>query len=514
MTYTAFDLGTRLLQTRSPDDHFEDRVDDLLLGHRRFPSSWKPVHRVRSLAGAAALGTLLVGAGGGCKTGESVTDATADLAEAAVDQAAGAAADLARVVPPDPDPQYNTLVMYRRTSDFAGWTFSGAAVHDTPTGTAVQLAPSKATALTCATDEIDGGAAHYDAASGLCAGTDPKPTGLPAGVNYYNGGTFLYGTLRSPEIHPSQPINSVIASWNAATPPGTWIAVHVRALNQAGWSRWYSLPIWAADFSTVKRHSVKGSSDADGYVDTDTFLLKGGHTTAAYQLRLTLFATAAELTPTVRLVAAVASKDRTTYPQGIPDATVWGRDLPVPPRSQELPEYKGQGYGGGGEVWCSPTSTSMVMAYWGQTVGDQSLVRTVPETAAGCYDHVYNGTGNWPFNTAHTASLGLVGYVTRLYSLSDAEPFIKAAIPLIISIAFKPGELPGAPISQTAGHLIVLRGFDKNGDPIVNDPASANDSVVRRVYPRAALEKAWSHSGRTAYVNYPSGYAAPLPTIR
>ncbi len=465
------------------------------------------------LAGVVTLGALLLGAGG-CRLGDAAPEVVVDPPAARADLATGTTADLASVTPADPNPQYNSLVMYRRAADFAGWTLSGVAVHETTAGaTEVQLAPNKVTALTCTADEIDGGAARYDVPSGLCAGTDPKPSGLPAGVNYYNGGDFFYGTMRSPEIRPGQPISSVIASWNAATPPGTWIAIHIRAQLPTGWSRWYSLPIWASDISpTIKRHCVKGSSDAEGYVDTDTFLMKGGRTTAAYQLRLTLFATSATATPTVQMVAAVASKDNKSYPRTIPDATVWGRDLAVPARSQELPEYKGQGYGGGGQVWCSPTSTSMVMAYWGQKAGDAALNRTVPKTAEGCYDHVYNGTGNWPFNTAHAATLGLFGYVTRLYSLSDAEPFIKADIPLIISIAFKPGELPGAPISQTAGHLIVLRGFDKNGDAIVNDPASPSDAVVRRVYPRAALENAWSHSSRTAYVIYPAKHAAPLPT--
>lgn len=475
--------------------------------------------RLEALFGAfpaALLATLLggfLGGGAGCKPGDPAagTDRTPGPAGAA-DLATPYTPDLASVTLVDPDPQYNHFVMYRRAADFAGWTFSGTAVRDTPAGAAIQLAPSRGTPLTCSTDEIDGGTARYDATSGLCAGSDPKPPALPAGVNYYNGGTFFYGTLMSPEIRPGQPISSVIASWNAATPGKTWMAMHIRDLTPTGWSRWYSLPIWAADFSTVNRHSVKGSSDADAYVDTDTFILKNSRTTAAYQLRITLFATTTAETPTVRLVAAVASKDRKTYPRSIPDATVWGRELTVPQRSQELPEYHGQGYGGGGEVWCSPTSTSMVMAYWGLTTSDPTLTQTVPDTAAGCYDWVYRGTGNWPFNTAHAATFGLTGYVTRLYSLSDAEPFIKVNIPLILSIAFKPGELPGAPIAQTAGHLLVLRGFDKRGDPIVNDPAAPNNDAVRLVYPRAALEKAWSHSGRAAYVLYPEGYAAPPPS--
>ncbi len=462
---------------------------------------------------AAFVTLLTAGGGGGCKPSDATSgpEPMPGPAGATADLAVPKAPDLSSATPVDPDPQYNHFVIYKRAADFAGWTFNGTMVRDTPTGASVQLGPSKGTPIPCSADEIDGGAARYDAPSGLCAGSDPKPPGLPTGVNYYNGGSFYYGTLMSPEIHPGQPISSVIASWNAATPGKTWMAMHIRDLTPSGWSRWYSLPIWAADFSTVSRHSVKGSSDADAYVDTDTFILKNSRTTAAYQLRITLFATAPTETPSVRMVAAVSSKDRKTYPRAIPDATVWGRELNIPQRSQELPEYRGQGYGGGGEVWCSPTSTSMVMAYWGLTTADPALNQTVPDTAAGCYDSVYRGTGNWPFNTAHAATFGLTGYVTRFYSLSDAEPFIKAGIPLILSIAFKPGELPGAPISQTAGHLIVLRGFDKHGDAIVNDPAAPNNAAVRLVYPRTALENAWSHSGRAAYVMYPEGYAAPTP---
>ena len=475
-----------------------------------FTHSVAPVRGKRTLAGCVALSVLL--AGPGCKSGEPASEPGADIWGTPADLAVGPVPDLSSVLPEDPDPQYNHFVMYGQHADFAGWTLSGVAVGDSKMGAAIQLAPSKAVALNCTSDEIDGGAAHYDMPSGLCAGNDPLPSGLPAGVTYYNGGAFYYGTLRSPEIRPDQPIGTVIASWNAATPPGTWLAVHVRALLPTGWSHWYSLPVWAADFSTIKRHSVKGSSDADAYVDTDTFLLKGGHTTAAYQLRLTLFATTPTASPTLRLVAAVASKDKKAYPRAVPDATVWGRELAVPQRSQALPEYRGQGYGGGGEVWCSPTSTSMVMEYWSHQVSDPMLNQTVPDTAAGCYDWVYAGPGNWPFNTAHSATFGLTGYVTRLYSLSDAEPFIKAGVPLIMSIAFKPGELPGAPITQTAGHLIVLRGFDKRGDPIVNDPAAPSNAATRIVYPRIPLENAWSHSGRTAYVSYPYGYPAPIPT--
>jgi hypothetical protein len=411
-------------------------------------------------------------------------------------------------MPVDPDLRYGHLFVHRGTQ-LSTWSTNGVAVK----GAALVLDPGRPM-LSCTADQIDGGRPSFDAAVGLCSGTDPMPMGLPAGVRYYNGDAFYYGTATSPEIRPARSIKSVIPSWSASTPPGTWIQLHVRAKLAAGYTKWYPLPIWAADFSTVKRHSVKGSADTDGNVDVDTFLIKDAQGASAYQLRLTLFSTAAAQSPSVRLVAGMSANAGSKFPTKSPDQTVWGTGLEVPPRSQELPEYKGKGYGGGGEVWCSPTSTSMVTAYWAAQLNRPGLNQTVPDAAAGCYDWVYDGTGNWPFNTAFAATLGLSGYVIRLGSLGHAEEWIKAGVPLILSVAWKPGELPGAPISQTNGHLIVLRGFDEKGDALVNDPAAPSNETVRRVYPRQALEKAWDHSGRTAYAIFPDGADAPkVPTL-
>ena len=79
--------------------------------------------------------------------------------------------------------------------------------------------------------------------------------------------------------------------------------------------------------------------------------------------------------------------------------------------------------------------------------------------AADTYDHGYDGTGNWPFNTAYAAPLAGAAFVTRLRSLREAERFVAAGIPVVASIAFGSGELTGAPISATNGHLLVIVGF-------------------------------------------------------
>jgi hypothetical protein len=102
--------------------------------------------------------------------------------------------------------------------------------------------------------------------------------------------------------------------------------------------------------------------------------------------------------------------------------------------------------------------------------------------------------------------------VTRLRGLDEAEQFIKAGIPLVTSVSFKKSELDGAGYG-TAGHLMVIRGFTKSGDVIVNDPAShlvPSDDQVRVVYDRQQFTDAWiGHTGGIVYVIHPEGVALP-----
>jgi hypothetical protein len=121
--------------------------------------------------------------------------------------------------------------------------------------------------------------------------------------------------------------------------------------------------------------------------------------------------------------------------------------------------------------------------------------RVVAHVARMTYDDGFGGTGNWSFNTSYAASrVGAGGggaFVTRLRSLTEAQRFIAAGIPLIASITFSSGELSGAPISSTSGHLLVIVGFTKSGDVVVNDPAASSRAGVRRTYDRGQFEDAW-----------------------
>lgn len=336
------------------------------------------------------------------------------------------------------------------------------------------------------------------------AGTDPYGPGGFAGGTYYNGGSFVQGEVTSPIVTSSFGFRQAIASWEARTPAGTWVESFIRVQVSGTWTKWYSLGVWAADGSTVQRHSATSQSDSVAYVATDTLVVTAKKASAtAWQVKVRLFSADGVATPSLDASAVTVSlaPDRpSTFPPG--SSTRWNTVLAVPQCSQMV-------YPDGGEVWCSPTSTAMVLRYW----AGESTTTCEPHVRAavsGVYDWYYGGHGNWPFNTAYAAAQGLQAHVSRFTSFSQLEPWISAGVPAILSVAWRSGELTGAPISSTAGHLIVLVGFDAAGNPVVNDPAGASNTAVRRTYLRSQLEPLWQNaSAGTAYLIYPQGWTVP-----
>ena len=84
-----------------------------------------------------------------------------------------------------------------------------------------------------------------------------------------------------------------------------------------------------------------------------------------YQLRVTLYRGAGSGAPRVTRLGAVVADDAAPYaPSATPMTTAI--DLGVPPYSQEIHAGHYPQFDGGGEAWCSPTSTSMVVDFWGR----------------------------------------------------------------------------------------------------------------------------------------------------
>jgi hypothetical protein len=371
-----------------------------------------------------------------------------------------------------------------------------------------------------ATGVVQSGGTLTLASGGLVSGTynDPFPVDEPRGAVPFESGSWTSewtATFERPGVPLA--IDELVASWNAATPATTWIRTEMKARGSARETKWYTMGIWASGDGNIYRTSVGGQGDADGFIAIDTFIRdKKAAPLYEYQLRVTLYRTpGSRATPTVRMVGAMASA-ATAF--DIPSAFGGSRevDLDVPRYSQEIHAGEFENYDGGGEAWCSPTSTAMVLKYWNTGPSASDLREfpgrkyTDPEVdfaARYTYDWHYAGTGNWPDNTAYAARYGMDAFVTRLRSLREAELFINAGIPLVASIN---GKLPGFLFGKTNGHLLVIRGFTRTGDVITNDPAVLSDPEARKVYGRADFENVWlGGSAGIVYVIHPP--SVPLP---
>ena len=268
------------------------------------------------------------------------------------------------------------------------------------------------------------------APTGLLAGSYDDPYGQ-SGIGYQSG------SWTSDWIPVAFSFDELVASWNAETPPATWIKLEMQARGAGRETKFYTMMTWASGDTDIRRTSTSGQQSADGDVHIDTFKRAADAAPLdSYRLRVTLYQRAgSEATPSVQMLAAMVSA---AFKYEIPSAFDGSAiDLQVPALSQE--EHKGEfpQYDGGGEAWCSPTSTSMVLAYWGKGPGSADYAYVLADYPAAAdpwvdyaaryvFDYHYNGAGNWPFNTAYAAHFGLESEVTQLHSLAEAEQFVKA----------------------------------------------------------------------------------------
>lgn len=285
----------------------------------------------------------------------------------------------------------------------------------------------------------------------------------------------------------------------------------------------------------IRRTTVDDQRDSHAAVASDMLVVSDPADDAlieAYRLRVTLHRIpGSSLTPRVWLLGAMASAvpDRFDVPPS-PGRIAWGTELAVPRLSQRVHRDRYPQWGGGGQVWCSPTSITMVLAYHGLAPSEADLAWAEPgyadpqvaHGARSTWDYAYGGAGNWSFNTAYAASfVGVDAFVTRLRSLDDLERLVAAGLPVITSQSFLRSELDGADYG-TAGHLMTVVGFTDHGDVIANDPASDSNDAVRHVYPRYQFARHWLRtrrikaddevgggSGGIVYVVVPAGM--PLP---
>jgi hypothetical protein len=318
----------------------------------------------------------------------------------------------------------------------------------------------------------------------------------PAERRTYRGKRYDVSTWTSPRVRNGFRASELIPSWNASAPAGTWLEVAVRARRGDRAGSWDVVARWADADRGFRRVSLGEQGDDLTRLNVDTIVANAARGLSSWQLRISLLRRAgSDRSPVLHSASIMTSRVPDRNSAGTSRTGMRRRvDLRVPAYSQMVHKGTYPQWDNGGEAWCSPTSTTMLLGYWDVLPSARSL-RWIPDdapqkpvihAARHVYDYRYDGAGNWPFNTAYAGTRRLDAYVTRLRSLRSAERYIKAGIPLVASIAFAPGALDGAPINSSSGHLLVIRGFTAAGDVIVNDPAAARRRGVRRVYDRTS----------------------------
>ncbi len=233
------------------------------------------------------------------------------------------------------------------------------------------------------------------------------------------------------------------------------------------WSEFYKLGLLSGKFKT----SFPAQKDAFGKVETDELVLT--QPAQAYRYRLKFYGDAELLLLAASLVRAPFAYDEKSAAH-LPAGDNTQQVSPISQLEQDVP-YKRR--------ICSPTSVCMALNALGYVVPLRQLLPNVFDQTADIY-------GNWIFNIAAASHFGAEAFFRRFASLSELAEFVSADSLVVASIAFKTGELPGAPLEKTPGHLVLIRGY-KNGRVLVADPAAPTRDTVLREYNEKPFARAW-----------------------
>ena len=305
----------------------------------------------------------------------------------------------------------------------------------------------------------------------------------------------------------------LIASWAATTPGDSWLEVEVRGRNSKGvTSSWDLLGRWTSGDKFVRRTTESPQSDDLAAVDVDTWKVRGGG-------GLVSLAGPPLALPQARLHRPDRGRPRR---DDEPSPRVSSVDVSTPGRRsapsstfRRTRRWRTRATTRSGVAaarrgarrrrprWCSATSTR--------------CRRRTP--TASCPRGIRRPGSTTPParpTTRRTKARQLavqhrVRRPARRRRLRHPAPVParggdvrRRGHPLVASVSWGAGELSGAPVSSSNGHLVVIVGFTASGRPVVNDPAAKTAAGVRHVYDRGSSRTpgcrspaAWSTSSTT-----------------
>ena len=260
---------------------------------------------------------------------------------------------------------------------------------------------------------------------------------------------------------------SLILSVNYTTATNGCLLTEVQICQNGQWSPFFKL----AFYSKKLNHSFDRQETETVVLHTDQ--LQAKIPAQAYRFRLTLQGEIEVSSVVVCLDAGeilpagyAALPSRASRINPVPFSQMC---LPVAPEMQKR--------------LCSPTSLCMALCTLG--VAAHPL-----ETAAAVYDKQADIYGNWSLNTAYAATRGLFACVSRFGALAQLADHVHKDSLVLATIAYKKGELSGAAIEETPGHLVLICGW-QDGKICVADPAAKTDKEVIRFYDSKEFARAW-----------------------
>ena len=315
---------------------------------------------------------------------------------------------------------------------------------------------------------IDSIYANIETNAGVKLSADGKSIMLQDGVT--NGYVIL-----KPQFSQS-PFNEGLPSWNGSSPDNnSGFRVQMRFPYNGGWSPWLTVGYWKSNIlGTYAKPTYE-----DGYIDYDNVKLKSYQ--SSWQFKVIMARTsAAETSPTLHKLSFFVSDSRTTSTVNITSI------VNDNPQEIFIPTTFIYQYGVdpnfGGDI-CSPTSVSMILKSYNINVDPRQF-------AIDNYDNNFGMYGIWPRVVQNASEYGLDGAVTRYRTWSEAREVLANGGRIALSV--------GQPLYS--GHLMMLAGFNSNGNPIVHDPAQTNGYSF--IFDKTQLSQSWFNKGGVAYTFY------------
>ncbi|MEN8249405.1 MAG: C39 family peptidase [Bacteroidota bacterium] len=281
--------------------------------------------------------------------------------------------------------------------------------------------------------------------------------------------------------------NHGLPSWNGSSPgSASSFKVQMSFEMDYGWSSWVTVGFWNKNiWSSYGLTSFTGGKVSIDevklyqYISRAKFKVIFQRSSTNYKSpcvhQLSLFVSDTETTANVNITEIVNDRPPEIF---IPTEFIYQYGVPdIGPRI------------------CSPSTTAMILKSYNIEVD-------IYDFAMRTLDTKWDLFGVWPRNVQHGTEYALKGSVTRYRDWSSAYEVLNNGGRIAMSL--------GTPM-YPSGHLVMLAGFDEQGNPLIHNPARTNG--YSQLANNVELAQSWFNKGGISYTFYPDDYVPEAPVI-